>query len=632
MSEHLSRREGAGIMVAGPLSRVRPHSRAGTKRVRWKLVLGGGLAAAAAALGLSLGGFSDTRADAASDKPNVVLLLTDDQTLEEMSGLPGTSALIGGGGVTFNRAYISYPLCCPARASILSGLYTHNHGVRGNDGGLGGWQRFRSLGTEARALPTWLKGAGYYNVHLGKYMNGYGGVNPPVPAGWDEWYGKLSDYNEAVHGAGIYFNYSLREDPPASGGVACPSGGPANPGDPFTCHYGERDADYQTDVIRAKAVEAIHRLSDPGESQLPFFLSVSFNAPHSPYLAAPRHSGAFAGAPIPPPVGSNEKSIEDKPRFLRRLPRLGYGKLARIAERRRIRLAMLLSVDETVSAIAAALSDEGQLDNTYLIFTSDNGYFNGEHRIRQGKYLPHDPSSHVPLLIRGPGLPAGASSGELVSDVDLADTIRDIAGAGPGLSQDGRSLLPFARDPRLRSTRPILLEADTGPSIDDEAGEAVAADRQRLKKFRKKLRRQRRKLKRRCRKLREISGNRALACFKRGVRNLEQEPTDKIYRLWAPAYRAIRTDRYLLTLYSNGEVELYDMARDPAQLHSLRGNRRYRGVRKWLLARLSQFAACAGPSCSAQIGPELSPAKRRKRCTRKRNTVSKKCRKERHAP
>jgi N-acetylglucosamine-6-sulfatase len=607
MSPHGPRREGAGT-DAGPFPRGRPRLGPSAQK-RAQILILSLVAAAACVLGLVSDGSSDARAAAAGGKPNVVLLLTDDQTLEEMSGLPRTSALVGGGGVTFSRAYVSYPLCCPARASIFSGLYTHNHGVRGNNGGIGGWQRFAGPGTEARALPTWLKDAGYYNVHIGKYMNGYGGAS--IPPGWDEWYGKLSEYNQSVHGAGIYFNYRMLEDPPASGGIPCPSGEPAIPGEPFTCRYGESEPEYQTDVVRAKAVEAIDRLSDPAVPELPFFLSVSFSAPHSPYVAAPRHVGAYAGAPIAAPTGSNEKRIEDKPRFLRRLPRLGSGKLTRIAERRRSRLAMLLSVDEAVAAIAAALERQGQLDNTYLIFTSDNGYFDGEHRIRQGKYLPHEPSSHVPMLIRGPGIPAGAGSEELVSNVDLADTIRDIAGAGAALAQDGRSLLPFVRNPGLRSTRPILLEADTGPSIDDEAGEAAAADGKRLRTFRKKLRHQRRKLKRRCHRLHETARKRALACLKRGVRNLEQEPTDKTYKLWAPAYRAIRTDRYLLTLYSSGEVELYDMARDPAQLHSRRGNRRYRGVRKWLLARLDQLARCAGPSCSVPIGAEPAPAKKR---------------------
>ena len=231
---------------------------------------------------------------------------------------------------------------------------------------------------------------------------------------------------------------------------------------------------------------------------------------------------------------------------------------------------MLRSVDDAIAAIIGALAQEGQLDNTYLVFTSDNGYFSGEHRIRQGKYLPHEPSSHVPLVIRGPGVPAGGVTDELVSNVDIASTIAQIAGATPLLPQDGRSLLPFAEQPSLRTTRPILLEGDTGPSIDDEGSEGpVARNQADYDRFQKKLHRQKKKLRRRCNKLKRKSPRRAFLCYRRGVRNIEQEPVDTVYKLRAPAYRGIRTDRYALFLYATGEVELYDMWRDPYQLSSV---------------------------------------------------------------
>ncbi len=559
---------------------------------------------------------SDTGPGSASSRPNVVLLVTDDQTLDEMSGLPQTSTLIGGQGTTFDRAYISYPLCCPSRAAILTGQYMHDNGVHGNIPPDGGWPRFHEEGLEQRDLPLWLRSAGYSNVQIGKYLNGYGGSPAPVPPGWDEWYGKLSEYDASVHGGRLYFNYQIREDPPAAGGVPCPSGGPPVPGQPFTCHYGDGPADYQTDVFREMAVDAIHRLSG---GQTPFFLNIDVNAPHSPYVPAPRDQGALAALPLAPEPGTNERNTSDKPFFLRRLPRLGHGKLAQIESRRRSRLEMLRSVDDAVAAIIGALGDEGQLDNTYLIFTSDNGYFSGEHRIRQGKYLPHEPSSHVPLLIRGPGIPAGGVSDELVSNVDIAPTIAQIAGATPLLPQDGRSLLPFAEQPSLRSTRPILLEGDTGPSIDDEGSEGpVARNQADYNRFQKKLRRQKKKLRRRCNKLRRRSPRRALLCYRHGVRNIEQEPVDTLYKLQAPAYRGIRTDRYALFLYATGEVELYDMWRDPYQLKSVSRSPAYRKPRKWLLGRLDALARCAGAGCTAGLGPEPQPVKRRSaRCTRK---------------
>ena len=551
-------------------------------------------------------------ASAQASQPNVILLLTDDQTLAEMAGLPQTSALIGGHGATFSRAYVSYPLCCPSRAAILTGQYMHDNGVHGNSPPDGGWQRFHGQGLEERSLPVWLRSAGYYNVQIGKYLNGYGGSPAPIPPGWDEWYGKLSEYDASVHGARLYFNYGVREDPPADAGLPCPGRDPVDPGEPFTCRYGEDASDYQTDVFREMAVEAIHRLSDDG--QTPFFLNVDFNAPHSPYVPAPRDQNTLAGLHLPPEPGTNERNTSDKPFFLRRLPRLGLGKLAGIEQRRRSRLEMLRSVDYAIWRIVQTLAAEGQLDNTYLIFTSDNGYFSGEHRIRQGKYLPHEPSSHVPLLIRGPGIPAGGVSGELASNVDIASTIGQMAGAPALLPQDGRSLLPYAQQPSLRTTRPILLEGDTGSNIDDEGSEGPVTQNQvDSRRFQKRVRKQKKRLRRRCRKLKRQSPKRAILCYRQGVRNIEQEPVDSIYKLQAPAYRGIRTDRYALFLYATGEVELYDMWRDPYQLSSVAKNRRYRKPRKWLLGRLNQFARCSGASCSAGLGPEPRPAKKKRK-------------------
>jgi N-acetylglucosamine-6-sulfatase len=574
---------------------------------------GAAIALAIAGLGLSCWlALSPLLAHAAPSKPNVILIVTDDQSLDEISAMPRTNSLIGGQGVTFKNGFISYPLCCPSRSTILTGQYMHNSGVRGNGYPDGGWQRFADNGLEQKDLPNWTRAAGYYNVLVGKYLNGYGVSDPQTPQAWDEWYGKISEYDESVYGAAIYFNYRMREDPPAVGGVPCPSGDPEPPGEPFTCLYGQDPSDYQTDVFRDKAVEAIHRLS-AGAS--PFFMSVDFNSPHSPYVPAPRHAGLYANANLPRIGGQNEADVRDKPRFLRRLPKLGKGKLSLIDSRRRSRLEMLLSVDDGVSAMVQALQDEGQLDNTYIIFISDNGYFEGEHRIRQGKYLPHEPSSHVPFMMRGPGIPAGTTSSELVSNADIAPTIAAITGATPTLTEDGRSLLPFAQSPTQRSARPLVLEGDTGQGIDDEGGEGPGlgtdpGDAARVKAFHKKLKRKKRKLKKRCKRLHKKRPARALICFKRGVSNIDQEPTDKTYKLKAPAYTGLRTERYALYLYSTGEIELYDMLRDRKQVSSLQKNPRYAKVMKYLLAQLGSFRSCTGAACNGDIGAIPKPLKK----------------------
>jgi N-acetylglucosamine-6-sulfatase len=518
------------------------------------------------ALAATVLGAVQERAHAAdSSKPNVIFILTDDQTLAEMQALPHTRALLTDQGTTFDRAYISYPLCCPSRATFLTGEYMHNTNVRGNDPPVGGWGRFNGLGTEAKALPVWLQDAGYDTVHLGKYLNGYPNTDPPVPPGWDEWYGKLSQYNPTLYGNQIYFNYSLLEQGPG--------GPPAHIVD-----YGEGEDDYQTEVLADKAVDAIHRLGGPGQSR-PFFLNVWFSAPHAPYVAAARYAGAFDGTPVARNASINEKVMSDKPKFMRRLHKLKPRQLAILHERQRNRWAQLLSVDDAVDQIYQALSQEGRLDDTYIVFSSDNGYFAGEHRIAQGKYLPYEPSSHVPLIIRGPGIAPGSHSPELVSNADLAPTIAAIAGATPQLTEDGRSLLPYAENPTARSTRPILLEGDTGSNLTGgDAGESSVASSASLK-------------------------------GKRGVGNLEQEPiAEKANAVRAPAYRAIRTDRYLYVRYAGrAGSELYDMALDPLQLKSREHDPRYRFVKAWLATRLKALQPCAGPACSVDIGPDPLP-------------------------
>ncbi len=500
---------------------------------------------------------------------NVIFILTDDQTAGELAVMPNTQALIGGQGATFRRAYVSYPLCCPSRATLLSGQYMHNHGVHGNLPPFGGWENFKRH--ESNALPVWTDGSGYYNVHIGKYMNGWGptAADPvPVPPGWDEWYGKISD-------GSVYFNYSLLEK--------------TAPGDgPEVQFYGGSPGDYQTDIFGEKAEDFINGLD---ASQQPFMLNLWFNAPHGPFEPAPRHLYSRSGAGVPKVAGFNEKDISDKPRWLQKQARKRVGKKLKrtITNERLRREEQLLSVDEGVKEIVDALSAEGVLDDTYIIFASDNGFFRGEHRIRGGKYLPHDPASKVPLLIRGPGIPAGSVSDELVSLTDVPGTILEIAGS-PDPSLDGRSLLPFARNPGLRSARPILLEADTGPGQGNTGPETASSA-----------------------SLARSATAKAKLAGKKGVTDLDQEknPIRSMKSLasgnFAPAYKAIRSDRYLYVLYANGQTELYDMLYDPFQLRSLASNKRFNPIRKYLFNALVSLSTCAGAGCRADLPPEPLP-------------------------
>ena len=522
------------------------------------------LASAVAVLALGAGVSAASGASAVTTRANVVFILTDDMTQRELAGMPNVQSLITAQGTTFNEAYVSFPLCCPSRATMLSGQYMHNHGVRGNFPPNGSWFRFRPH--ESNDLPVWLEQDGYYNVHIGKYMNGYAVVDGtlPVPDGWSEWYGKVSE-------DALYFDYNLVEK---TGPVATPR----------ITFYGDQPTDYQTDVFGDRAADFVN---DSAVSRQPFWLNLWFNSPHGPFDPAPRDLYRLAGTALPKLPGFNEKDISDKPKWLQRKlkKRLTRRQIKVIANERRRQQEQLISVDEAVGELIQALATKGVLDDTYVIFASDNGFFRGEHRIASGKYLPYDPAARVPLLIRGPGIPAGGVSNELVWNGDIAQTIDQIASGSIHASADGRSLLPYAENPALRSTRPVLLEADTGPGGTTGGSAQAAGARARTARV-------------------HVAG-------RRGVDNLDQEPNaiksaanniDK-----APAYRSIRTDRYEYTIYANGQSELYDMLRDPGQLRSLVKDRRYRPVRRFLFGHLAVLSTCAGETCRVEIGPDPLP-------------------------
>jgi arylsulfatase A-like enzyme len=449
---------------------------------------------------------------------------------------------------------------------MIGGRYMHNHGVHGNFPPNGSWIRFRS--EEGNTLPTRLDANGYYDVHIGKYMNGYGGYdtlneNPiPVPPGWDEWYGKVAE-------DALYFNYQLVEK---TGSTATPK----------LTFYGDEPLDYQTDVFSDLALNFAR---DRAVAEQPFLLDLWFNSPHGPFDPAPRDLYKLSGAPLPALPAFNERDISDKPRWFQRVARkqMSGSKIKLIANERRRAQEQLLSVDQSVGQLIQTLRDNGTLDNTYIVFASDNGFFRGEHRIASGKFLPYDPAARVPLVIRGPGIPAGATSDELVWNGDIPQTILQIASGSPDPSLDGRSLLPFAQNPALRSTRPVLLEGDTGPGRAGAESAQTSSARAREARV-------------------GVLG-------KRGVKNLDQEPNAiaSANSDVAPAYRSIRTDRYEYTVYANGQTELYDMKRDPDQLDSLATDPRYRFVRQWLYTQLIPLSTCAGVTCRVELGPDPAP-------------------------
>ena len=382
-------------------------------------------------------------------RPNIVVLMTDDQTQEAMRVLPKVKRLLADEGTTFTHSFSSYPLCCPSRATYLTGQYAHNHGVLNNHPPYGGFQEFHDQST---TFPVALQQAGYRTIHIGKYLNGYGLKNPTeIPPGWSDWQASVDPSTY------FYFGYTLNENGKLH-------------------KYSHRARDYQTDVYARKADAAI---SNAAKRNKPFFLNVAFTAPHGavPETAgpstlspgtiptptpAPRYRHKFDHEPLPRPPSFDEQDMSDKPAFMQRRG-VFYIKIAeRIANNYRRELDSLQSVDDAVDRIVKTLRDTKQLDNTVIIFTSDNGFFHGEHRMPFGKFLVYEPSVRVPLVIRGPGLGRGLSNDTLVANIDLAPTILDLAGATPLRLPDGRSLVPLMNGSEASFDRPILLESGPG--------------------------------------------------------------------------------------------------------------------------------------------------------------------------
>jgi arylsulfatase A-like enzyme len=389
--------------------------------------------------------FGSSSPAAPPPKPNVVVIMSDDQRLSDLAFMPNTLSLLGDRGAVFDNAYVSYSLCCPSRATYLTGQYAHNHGVLTNELSTGGYPRLDGNHT----LPLWMRAAGYRTGHVGKYLNGYGAGNPTeIPPGWDEWYGSPSSTHFRM------YEYDLNcqatpAPPPDCGGL------PHTDHPTKLRHYGVAPEDYKADVETELAKDFIARNgATPGHD--PFFLSLAPIAPHVVHPGdrdettgvrdmpqpAPRHDGQFRSLPLPKPPSFNERDIDDKPRYMRSRSRFKSSQVRLIRETYRRRLESLLAVDEMVKEVVEALEASGELDNTFIVFTSDNGYMLGEHRRLAGKVVPYEESIRVPLIVRGPGVPQGVHRPQLVSNVDLAPTIAAVGGASPDIVTDGISLLP----------------------------------------------------------------------------------------------------------------------------------------------------------------------------------------------
>jgi arylsulfatase A-like enzyme len=501
------------------------------------------------------------------DRPNILVVMTDDMALADLKQMPNVRRLLARQGTSFTGAVDSFPLCCPARATFITGQYAHNHGVGGNFEPYG-WYGMRG---RANTLPAWLQRAGYHTAAIGKWLNGYGARDGhgEIPAGFDDWRGLLdvSAYD--------YFNYVMNDD------GALRTWGDADfarklvefakvevehlehPGlaavldqlvavmgpPPYTYWGTANPEDYSPDVTGRITEDLV---AQQRHATKPFFIWWSPASPHREDVAvtlmgrpgpdprpAPRYADTVKHLKLPRPPSFNEADLADKPSNMRdALPPLTDEKIGQLELDYQGRAGALRAVDDHVAKLVATLRRTNQLDNTLIVFVSDNGWLQGQHRVPGDKFLPYEESLRVPFILRGPGIPKGRVVRGQVANIDFAPTLVDAARARPGRTMDGVSLLPVARKPAKRPKRAIALEA---------------------------------------------------------LDSLFEGDFPQMFNGWDQPYQGVRTGRYTYVQYTKtGEKELYDRKRDPYQLRNVAGTPAYAKVQARLERTSAQVRDCRG--------------------------------------
>ena len=429
-------------------------------------------------------------------RPDIVFVLTDDLSMDLLRFMPHVLAMEHD-GLSFKNYYVSDSLCCPSRASIFTGDFPHDTGVFSNFGPGGGFNAFYKHHDELHTFPIALQRVGYVTAMMGKYLNGYlessgnsadGQVasvpSSYVPPGFSEWDVAGWGYNE--------FDYNLSQN----GKIH---------------YYGHRPSDYLTDVIARDGVQFINRAA---RNRKPFFLELGTFAPHSPYVPAPQDAHEFPGLKAPRPPNFDVLPT-DPPRWLaaHRRPLTGR-QVANINHAFRLRAQSVQAVDRTIGDIEQALAADGVARDTYLIFSSDNGLHTGEYRLMPGKLTAFDTDIHVPLVVVGPGVPAGRTTAAMAENIDLAKTFTAIGGTT--IRSDGHSLLGLMHGRNPTGWRDAIL-------VEHHGGRMSVLDPDYQP---------------------SASGS----------------PT---------TYEAMRTPWFLYVEYADGEREFYDLLRDPFELHNL---------------------------------------------------------------
>jgi arylsulfatase A-like enzyme len=509
------------------------------------------------------------KAGAAKDgRPNILVVMTDDQALADVAKMPNVRRYLAAKGTSFSNAVDSFPLCCPSRATFITGQYAHNHGVLGN------FHPFGWYGMKRRAniLPAWLQRSGYRTALIGKWLNGYGArdAHGEVPKGFDIWRGLLDvsayDYFNFVMnlngklkawGDGDFARKLVRfakiEVIPDPGGLEGVLKKLKEVFGPAPYHYwgAQKAADYSPDVTGRVTEDLVRR---ERRSKKPFFIWWAPAAPHREDVAttlmrrpgadprpAPRYAARSKRFRLPRPRSFNEADLSDKPSDIRKaadpLTREQIDQLQLDYEGR---IGSLLAVDDHVKHLVKILKATGQMKNTTIVFTSDNGWMQGEHRIPGDKFLPYEESVKVPFIVRGPGVRANKTVRGQVSNIDFAPTLVDIANARAGRRLDGVSLTPTLRHSRQPPERAIKLEAPR-PLF---AGNIP------------------------------ING-------------------------WDRPYEGVRTERFTYVVWTEtGEQELYDRRSDPSQMRNVATSPAYARIKARLQTQLARLDRCRGRGCN----------------------------------
>lgn len=472
--------------------------------------------------------------------PNIVLILTDDLDVGVYNQFPTLKALMDDKGAAFHDHFVNVSLCCPSRTAILRGQYAHNTKIFSNGPPNGGFETFFANHSEDETLPVWLSAAGYRTVLMGKYLNGYPNTAPDlyVPPGWTEWYSPVAGdpYGE--------YNYTLREYNPDVDTA------------PHDVEHLAAPEDYMVDLLSSKAADFITRAA---AGDKPFFMYIAPFSPHAPATPADRYKDDFPDAKAPRTASFNEADMSDKPAWLQSHPLLTDPQIADVDKLYRKRLQSMEGIQDMVQNVIDTLAATNQLDNTYIIFTSDNGFHQGQHRLKSGKNTEFDEDLRVPLAVRGPSVPAGIVRDEQTLNIDFTPTFLDLAGAAIPATVDGRSFVQPAHGvtpPAWRQFVFIEHAADT----DDDNQDARPA----------------------------------------GIRSTLEPPDQLDVNSQAdksgPPFEGVRTPRYTYAQYSTGELVLYDHTTDPDQLANAAV-----GATPGLLARLSALVAsmhnCTGAGC-----------------------------------